>query len=395
MIVKFEHLPVVSIENAGVTPAPRSVDQSGMDSGLDLSGGMQFGDVLSSQDGAPLVFDEILHDPTVIEGGKIVQPGGKVLPDLSESEPLLEPLDPLEALGLEPIVPDTPISNLGVAERSVIDSEQAKRIANQFVVTSHFSLGEPVGVENSFKNAGVLGRPIVVNSGSKDAPLPLSGNGNSKDGVLAQQVQEVLDAGLTSVDKPDRLNVGEQIVSKTYGLGQTQTQAQPQTQAPASTVQLFVNEPDMLPTSKPVSNLPITVPLKDFAWSGEFVGRMSLMVKGGLQEASIQLNPPELGRMEVKLSTDGDQVKIMFTVQHAAAREAIEQAMPRLREMLEQSGLQLAQSDVADQSQSQRRENKVEHNPSTQFVDEQKEEVGESVAEINLVSSDSIVDYYI
>jgi flagellar hook-length control protein FliK len=94
----------------------------------------------------------------------------------------------------------------------------------------------------------------------------------------------------------------------------------------------------------------------DRAWDGEFAGRLTMMVRNGVQEASLQLKPAELGRLEIQIATEGDQTRVHFLVQNAAAREAIEQAMPRLREMLEQSGLQLAQSDVADQSQSGGRE---------------------------------------
>ena len=42
---------------------------------------------------------------------------------------------------------------------------------------------------------------------------------------------------------------------------------------------------------------------------------------------------------------------MLFVADSAAARDAIEQSLPRLREMLAQSGLQLAHSDVSSQSQ--------------------------------------------
>jgi len=89
-------------------------------------------------------------------------------------------------------------------------------------------------------------------------------------------------------------------------------------------------------------------------WGGEFVGRVSLMLKNGVNEARLQLNPPELGQLDIRITTEGDRAVILFNVQHSAAREAIDLAMPRLREMLEQSGLQLAHSEVADHSQSGR-----------------------------------------
>jgi flagellar hook-length control protein FliK len=71
-----------------------------------------------------------------------------------------------------------------------------------------------------------------------------------------------------------------------------------------------------------------------------------------VSEARLQLSPAGLGQLDIKISTDGDKAVVIFNVQHGSTREAIDLAMPRLREMLEQSGLQLAHSEVSDQSQS-------------------------------------------
>ncbi|EED30885.1 putative flagellar protein [gamma proteobacterium NOR5-3] len=84
----------------------------------------------------------------------------------------------------------------------------------------------------------------------------------------------------------------------------------------------------------------------DVEFPGELSARMKTLVRDGVREARLQLHPAELGRLQVTVTTEGDQTKVVFTAETAAARDAIEQSMPRLRDMLEQSGLQLAQSDV-------------------------------------------------
>ena len=81
-------------------------------------------------------------------------------------------------------------------------------------------------------------------------------------------------------------------------------------------------------------------------FADEFTTRVKVLVRDGVREARIQLNPAELGRLQVTVSTEGDQARVSFVADNAAARDAIEQSLPRLREMLEQNGLQLAQSDV-------------------------------------------------
>ena len=87
---------------------------------------------------------------------------------------------------------------------------------------------------------------------------------------------------------------------------------------------------------------------------------------------------------------------MLFTVQNATAREAIEQAMPRLREMLDQAGLQLAHSEVADHSQSRHKNNGANDAFTTRNTLAELEESGESKSVgLSLRVSDSLVDYYI
>ena len=130
-------------------------------------------------------------------------------------------------------------------------------------------------------------------------------------------------------------------------------------------------------------------------WSGEMAGRINLMISGGTSEASLQLTPPELGRLDIRISTDEDGAKILFTVQNAHAREAIENSLPRLREMLGQSGLQLAQSTVADQSGSQQRHGDLAR-WRADFGDAAPEPgPAGSVREALVLRSNSTVDYYV
>ena len=88
---------------------------------------------------------------------------------------------------------------------------------------------------------------------------------------------------------------------------------------------------------------------EDAEFPREMSSRVSLMLRDGSREARLQLHPAELGRVQVTINTDGDQARVLFVAESAAAREAIEQAMPRLREALAQQGMELAQADVGQQ----------------------------------------------
>lgn len=97
----------------------------------------------------------------------------------------------------------------------------------------------------------------------------------------------------------------------------------------------------------------ITTALQNPQWSQQMTDQVSFMLKGGFQQAEIKLNPAHLGPMEIKLSIIDDQASVSFVAQHAPVRDALDAAIPRLREMLEQQGLNLADVDVSTQSQQQ------------------------------------------
>ncbi|MFC1747555.1 flagellar hook-length control protein FliK [Pseudomonadota bacterium] len=101
--------------------------------------------------------------------------------------------------------------------------------------------------------------------------------------------------------------------------------------------------------------------LHDPQWQSDFSQRISMLARNGNQTAEIRLNPANLGPIEVRVVMNDDQASISFSSQSGAVREAIEASLPRLREMFSSSGLQLADTQVSDQSlqehhQQQRRE---------------------------------------
>ncbi|MHC9244102.1 flagellar hook-length control protein FliK [Aeromonas jandaei] len=82
--------------------------------------------------------------------------------------------------------------------------------------------------------------------------------------------------------------------------------------------------------------------------------KVNLMLADKLQQAEIQLDPIGLGKMKIQIQIDASsQASVHFVVQHGQTREMLEQAMPRLRDMLAGQGIQLGQTQVQHQSQQQ------------------------------------------
>ena len=70
------------------------------------------------------------------------------------------------------------------------------------------------------------------------------------------------------------------------------------------------------------------------------------MMNGRVQAAELRLDPPELGSMQIKISLNGDAASVSMLVQNQQAKDMLDQSVPKLREMLEQQGLELSDSQV-------------------------------------------------
>ena len=75
--------------------------------------------------------------------------------------------------------------------------------------------------------------------------------------------------------------------------------------------------------------------------------RVSSMLSISNKEAEIRLDPPEMGSMQIRIRSDAEQAQINFVVQNQQAKEALEQSMPRLREMLAEQGIDLGESTIS------------------------------------------------
>jgi len=82
------------------------------------------------------------------------------------------------------------------------------------------------------------------------------------------------------------------------------------------------------------------------AWKNDVANNVAWMANQGHSRAELVLTPPELGRVGISLSISGDQATATFVSANPAVREALENAMPRLREVLADAGVTLGQTHV-------------------------------------------------
>jgi flagellar hook-length control protein FliK len=91
----------------------------------------------------------------------------------------------------------------------------------------------------------------------------------------------------------------------------------------------------------------LTPPVGTPAWDQALGQKVVWMVGGGQQSAALTLNPPDLGPMQVVLHVSNGQADASFTANQPEVRAALEAAMPKLREMMSDAGIQLGQATIS------------------------------------------------
>lgn len=148
-----------------------------------------------------------------------------------------------------------------------------------------------------------------------------------------------------------------------------------------------------LPLGLQAINLPVRHP----QWGQALGQRVMFMAKNDLQQAQITLNPEKLGKIQVVLQLDKEQVmNVSLTAQSGTTREAIENALPRLREMLEQAGVNLGSVDVSEQKQSSDDDSEASEGDKGSVNSNLAEEDSSVDDSTTVVKSiDGLVDYYV
>jgi flagellar hook-length control protein FliK len=98
-------------------------------------------------------------------------------------------------------------------------------------------------------------------------------------------------------------------------------------------------------------------PVGTKAWDQAVGQKVVFMVTSGEHSATLTLNPPDLGPLQVVIHMKNDQAHASFTADQPEVRQALEAALPKLREIMQDAGIQLGQASVgagfANQQSSQ------------------------------------------
>ncbi|HUE94330.1 flagellar hook-length control protein FliK [Pseudomonas sp.] len=273
--------------------------------------------------------EEVVLDPLLLLGisAEPVEMDETVeLPAETEPEPLLISTGSLTSSGPASMTeasfdPQIDALNQLPAVRMALEMG-AKENAKVDHATLHAQMNP--AAQNAAQNPGqsMLANRLLEEMQPVDETLPES---------LELQLESLSAKGLEALKESSAQTPPENFVSKLNAL----SQAIGQQQSVSARTPVIPGQP---------------VPMQQGGWSEAVVDRVMLMSSQNLRSAEIQLDPAELGRLEVRISVNQEQTQVTFASPNAGVREALDAQMHRLREMFAQQGMNLLDVNVSDQS---------------------------------------------
>lgn len=101
-------------------------------------------------------------------------------------------------------------------------------------------------------------------------------------------------------------------------------------------------------SAEPQPKSHVSTPFGQQGWDKAISQRVTWLLQDQLKSATLTLNPPHMGPIQVHVQMDKQQINVQFFAALPEVRQALQEAIPALESMMSQSGLQLGQSDVSD-----------------------------------------------
>jgi len=127
------------------------------------------------------------------------------------------------------------------------------------------------------------------------------------------------------------------------------------------------------------------------------------MANNGIQKAKIRLNPAHLGPVEAMVKLSGEAIVVNISSQHLMTKDAMENAMPRLKEMLNENGFSQVDVNVSHQDKNEQQgaalgSNNEHGHPTMPGEEQLSEDIQDSESDMIVNDLDemdiNIVDYY-
>lgn len=169
-------------------------------------------------------------------------------------------------------------------------------------------------------------------------------------GAAAQNAAQPVPGSIVPANKApvDELSAGREFSAQLVAaIGAGKEQALTPGNMAAAVQQAISSHSPAASTAASHADPVVARPVGASGWAEEIGNHVAWLANRSESRAELVLTPPQMGRVEISLTMKGDQATANFTSANPVVREALEAALPRLREILADTGIQLGQANVS------------------------------------------------
>ncbi len=253
---------------------------------------------------------------------------------------------------------------------------------------------QPKSMPQSLRDTSA-GKTTAVIGESPAAPVP---SGTTRYQTTMEIAQPIAQTPAVGTAVPETVGVGQAV------------NLQADSQAAPTSLQAALNPgsvsaaatPNATPATLPgTTQMSVDIPVGHAAWEQSMARHVLQAGHNQLQTLQIKLNPANLGALEVHIAVEAETTSIVFSSHHAVVREAVEGAIPRLREMFSASGLNLGDVNVAnhgaaeEQGRQSSGQHAGEHTEGAVITDQPEQLPASAINSNDGNSPEQLLDYYI
>ncbi|HHF7344138.1 TPA: flagellar hook-length control protein FliK [Legionella feeleii] len=163
----------------------------------------------------------------------------------------------------------------------------------------------------------------------------------------------------------------------------------------AAIMPALTNHPNMqTPTTVtvPAKVIELSQSVVNPEWGNEFNQQIIWIGQQKIKSATIKLNPQELGPLEVSIKVVKEAATVNITTHSAPVRDLIEQALPRLRDMMAEQGINLSQVNI--ESNNNHRQQSPQYDEKIRVDQEVNDEQALATTSLTARVSKRLIDYF-
>ncbi len=313
---------------------------------------------------------------------------------------------------------NSPIINPLTEPEAKVDDKTANQITHQSNVQSASQVqASQAAIASEHVSDTLQARAINPNSGNSSTPMTkeqvqqamLNGKNisdsdeNANKSENAEQANEEINLAKIASEKssllPDKVaSMINQTLEAQAGrpsMSAAELAAQQEQSFESAMSKLNVNTTQTQKSITALNTETIAIYRKDFASAVK--DKVMVMINQKIQQVEIQLDPPEMGNVHVRVNLQNEQAAVQFIVQNPQAKDALEQNMGKLREMLAESGVDVGDANIEQRQPGEQSQAAFgENGASEQNNGNSEQELTENHQQVaNMVKASSTgVDYY-